>query len=66
MEYIAVKLHCCMCSPDLALTSVTRSWFDNRVPSLKEALLFGVLHHAEADAIFDTSSSIVELAFDHC
>ena len=53
------------CSNNL-LTGVAGSRFDDGVALLQEALLLGVLHHAEPDAVLDAPARVEKLAFRHC
>ena len=48
------------------LTGVSGSRFDDGVALLQEALLLGVLHHAQPDAVLDAPARVEKLAFRHC
>ena len=48
------------------LTGVAGSRFDDGVALLQEALLLGVLHHAQPDAVLDAPARVEKLAFRHC
>ena len=48
------------------ITGVAGGRFDDGVALLEEALLLGVLHHAQPDSVLDAPARVEKLAFRHC
>lgn len=48
-----------------SITSVSRCGLDDGVPGLQDAISLSVLHHPQADPVFDAAASIEEFTLCH-